>query len=111
MGWAVHLQSKAKLELMKLPYMGQPCCDCPFRKDCPKGWLGSKRMQNIIESTSFVCHKTKDKRRKQCAGHMLFHGSKNVFVSLANVLNVKLKIYGKNLIFENEKEAKAHHEQ
>lgn len=58
-----------------------PCDSCPFRKDHPyaEGWLGKKRMTEIIEETvmgdgTFQCHKTyqvaKDKKRL-CAGKLI----------------------------------------
>lgn len=41
----------------------RPCAHCPFRTDCPSGWLGFDRAQEIAESIidrqqSFPCHET-----------------------------------------------------
>ncbi len=91
----------------KLPYMNAPCADCPFRKDSLDGWLGEKRMTGILQSDSFVCHKTTHKEmddRRQCAGHMIIKGDNNHFVRLANRLRIPLDLRGKDLIFESERD-------
>lgn len=96
----------------KLPYMSAPCADCPFRKDNPRGWLGTKRMTGILKADSFVCHKTTQKGpegRRQCAGHMIIKGDSNRFVRLANRLIIPLDLRGRDLIFENEKDCIKHH--
>lgn len=41
----------------------KPCAKCPFRTDCPKGWLGKRRAQQIASSIveqqgTFACHET-----------------------------------------------------
>lgn len=42
--------------------MKSPCKNCPFRTDCPKGWLGRRRAAQIAGSLergeSFHCHET-----------------------------------------------------
>jgi len=96
----------------KLPYMNAPCADCPFRKDSPQGWLGAKRMTDILQSDSFVCHKTTQNEmedRRQCAGHMIIKGDSNGFVRLANRLRIPLHLRGQDLIFEKEKDCIKHH--
>lgn len=41
-----------------------PCKNCPFRTDCPQGWLGTRRaaqIANALESDQFFpCHETTD---------------------------------------------------
>lgn len=38
--------------------MTSPCSQCPFRKDCPPGWLGKARAIEIADGGEFPCHKT-----------------------------------------------------
>lgn len=102
---------------MKLPIMKSPCLNCPFRKDIEKGWLGSDRMTEILESDTFVCHKTtgkdiedsENKHRKQCAGFMLIQGERSQAVRIAKVLKIDLELKGKELIFESKKDCIKHH--
>lgn len=91
---------------IKLPYVKKPCKDCPFRKDCLRGWLSRSRMDEILESDTFVCHKNTD---LQCAGHMLIKGNANAFVRLANRLGFKMRLRGRELVFDTEREAIEHH--
>lgn len=91
---------------MKLPNVRKPCRDCPFRKDCLKGWLGASRMHQILSEPSFVCHKN---TALQCAGHMLMKGIENAFVKLAGQLQLKTGLRGKHLVFENESDCVDHH--
>jgi len=91
---------------MKLPNVKKPCKDCPFRKDSLKGWLGKERMQNILMSESFVCHK---KIELQCAGHMLIKNDENVFVQLANRLHLETGLTGHELVFNSKDECINHH--
>jgi len=91
---------------MKLPNVKKPCKDCPFRKDSLKGWLGKERMQDILMSDSFVCHK---KIELQCAGHMLIKNDENIFVQLANRLHLETGLTGRELVFNNKDECINHH--
>lgn len=90
----------------------RPCGNCPFRTDCPRGWLGRDRMTEIIESESFTCHKTgwDGVRTKQCAGHMLLTGMDNAYARMARVLQLDLELTGRELVFKTEEEAMSHHE-
>lgn len=41
----------------------RPCKLCPYRKDCPPGWLGQDRAQELADGVimgdqSFPCHET-----------------------------------------------------
>lgn len=70
----------------------KPCDGCPFRTDCPKGWLGEERAAEIAHSiiddeTTFPCHKTTEPndegklagaiRSQSCAGSMILsHNTK-----------------------------------
>lgn len=61
---------------MTSPFMARPCADCPFRRvgaiDLRPG-----RVEQIVRDlladdwSSFVCHETLHKKRKQCAGSMV----------------------------------------
>ena len=97
--------------MKRLPNMKTPCANCPFRKDCPKGWLGEKRMEEIIEAKTFVCHKTtgKGKQRMQCAGHMLLKREGNQFYAMATRMRLPLQLYGAELVFEKPEECIEHH--
>ena len=89
-----------------LPHKVKPCGNCPFTKNCMKGWLGEKRMTEIIKSDSFVCHKN---TKLQCAGHMLLLGNDNVFVRTANNLAIELNLQGRELVFDDAHECITHH--
>lgn len=95
----------------KIPALTSPCKDCPFRIDCTKGWLGEKRMTEIIESESFTCHKTTNYKdgRKQCAGFMLIKDGKSAFEQLAKTLKEELNLSGRELIFDTEQDCINHH--
>jgi len=92
--------------MTKMPHMNKPCKDCPFRTDCMKGWLMRERIEQILGDDSFVCHKN---TKMQCAGHMLIKGQDNIYVCLAGRLKIKLKLRGKELIFQTEKACIDHH--
>lgn len=97
---------------MKLPCMLKPCSNCPFRKDTTKGWLGEKRMTDILDSESFTCHKTTTDNildRKQCAGFMLIKDGKSAFELLANKLDNGINLLGRDLVFDTEKDCIQHH--
>lgn len=92
--------------------MPAPCPNCPFRKDCLKGWLGAERMAEIIASDSFVCHKTSRQRivsRRQCAGHMLLLGARNAFVRMSTHMRLLLRLSGRSLVFDTEDDCIRHH--
>ncbi len=72
-----------------------------------EGWLGEERMEEILGSQSFTCHKTN--KGLQCAGHMIIKGGNNAFVALANRMNIQLDLSGQELIFQNEADLIAHH--
>jgi hypothetical protein len=94
------------MNMCKLPNMTAPCKDCPFRKDSLQGWLGEKRMREILAADSFVCHK---KNELQCAGHMLIKGRENGFVQLAQRLRIPLVLTGAELVFESQDACVEHH--
>lgn len=91
---------------MNLPHVKKPCADCPFRKDTLKGWLGEKRVSEILDRDTFVCHK---KTHLQCAGHMLINGPDNQFVRMANILGYELDLSGQELVFDSRKDCIEHH--
>jgi len=100
--------------MLKVPeetYCSTPCGNCPWRKDSLKGWLGYERAKELLQSSGFVCHKTKHlgKRKRQCAGHMLLLGDQNSFVSTARALNLDLDIQGRHLVFDTVEQAIEHH--
>lgn len=91
---------------MRLSNCKHPCLSCPFRKDSLNSWLGEERMTEIIESTSFVCHKDNS---LQCAGHMILNKDSNEFVKLAKAMNIKTGLKGHKLIFNSKDECINHH--
>lgn len=96
----------------KLPIIQTPCKDYPFRKDSLKGWLGKERMTEILESDSFVCHKTTQstlEERKQCSGFMIIQKDRSTAVRISKVLKIYLKLKGQDLIFENKQDCIKHH--
>lgn len=93
---------------MRLPYVKQPCKDCPFRKDSKKGWLGEDRMTEIIKAESFVCHKNNE---LQCAGHMILNQDTNMFVGLASRLGLALELGEKDLVFDSKQDCINHHKE
>ena len=92
---------------MHLPHRNRPCANCPYRKDCRKGWLGARRAREISSSGSFLCHKNTS---LQCAGSMLLNGSDNDFVRLAGRMNIKLKLSGRELVFSSREDMIKHHD-
>ncbi len=90
-----------------LPNMKAPRQDCPFRKDTLKGWLGAKRMSEILAADSLVCHKKTD---KQCAGHMLINGQRNAFFRVATRLRLPLNLGGANKVFASTAACIGYHE-
>ena len=74
--------------------------------------LGKERMKEIVESDSFVCHKTSSdpNNSKQCAGHLLLLKEKNAYYRLAKLLKIDLNLKGKELVFDTEKDCVLHHE-
>lgn len=97
--------------MAKLPHIIKPCRDCPFRKDTLKGWLGERRMREIVHADSFACHKTLGDQatRMQCAGHMLVKGDSNTFVQLASRLDIPLELSGDELVFDTTGACIQHH--
>lgn len=87
---------------MRFPHQIKPCNNCPFRKDCLSGWLGEKRIKALLTSTSFNCHTTSGRPKKnslRCAGHMLLLKEKNLYFLQAKVMNIDLGLQGKELVF------------
>lgn len=96
---------------MKLPAITKPCKECPFTKTCSKGWLGEKRVIEILDSESFTCHKTNEHNggRKQCAGFMIIKEGNSAFEKLAKALKHELILTGKELVFDSEQDMIEHH--
>lgn len=100
---------------MNLPNMKSPCADCPLRKDSMPGWLGKKRITEILKDKIFVCHKTVDyengdlEQRKQCAGHLHLKQEQNEFYALANSMGADLGLKNRELVFDNEQDCINHH--
>lgn len=94
----------------KIPCRKRPCKNCPFRKTSQKGWLGRERMEDILNSDmGFVCHETLDTGREQCAGFMLIKNGRSLFELTAKLYNIDLNLSGRELVFDTEEEAIAHH--
>jgi len=94
------------MKKINLPNVKKPCKDCPFRKDSMKGWLGTDRMTEILDSDTFVCHKKMD---LQCAGHMLLLKKENIFYRMAQAMKIDLGLSGEELVFDNKKDCINHH--
>ena len=94
-----------------IPYQKKPCKNCPFRKDCLAGWLGSVRIVEILESDSFVCHKTTggEKTLLQCAGFMIIKGFNSSFVRVAYVKGISLELTGSEIVFDSSEDCVKHH--
>ena len=95
----------AKMSI-SLPHVKSPCSNCPFRKDTLKGWLGERRMTEILSEQSFVCHK---KKHLQCAGHMLIKGNENIFVRTAKQMDIELTLSGREKVFDTQEQCIKHH--
>lgn len=103
--------------MSKLPIIKTPCNNCPFRTDSLKGWLGENRMIEILQSDSFVCHKTtkkdiqneENRHRKQCAGFMIIQKENSQAVRIAKVLKLDLELKGQKLIFDKKEDCIKHH--
>jgi len=85
-------------------YMKSPCGQCPFRKDCLKGWLGEERAEQILYSESFTCHKNP---LRQCSGAMQL-GPFNTFAQIGLRLG-QVELKGADKLFESETEMINHH--
>jgi hypothetical protein len=52
-----------------------PCSNCPFRTDCPPGWLGERRAggiaENLDQGNTHQCHKTGRANAQCCAGSLI----------------------------------------
>lgn len=90
----------------EVPCQTAPCKSCPFRKDCLKGWLGGSRMREILNASTFVCHKDNG---LQCAGHMIIKGQDNEFVRMADRFKIKLGLVGTDGVFDTEDDCIMHH--
>lgn len=93
---------------MNLPCTKKPCLDCPFRKDTERGWL-KLRIDKILESESFTCHKTEDPNRLQCAGHLILKKEENVFYRTAKRMGISIELKGHELIFDTKESCAKHH--
>jgi hypothetical protein len=86
------------------------CSNCPFRKNAPAGWLGSKRMTEILEGVFFTCHKTIEAAlgeratNKPCGGHVALGQN-----SLLRRLGATVKEADLDKLFENDRECIEHH--
>lgn len=101
------------------------CNQCPFRRDSMEGWLGEKRITEIIDETVkgngyFVCHKTlhldKDEQ-KLCAGKLILEGKVNAYGNSSTRVGMAFglvprkydQIEGAELVFESAEECIQHH--
>ncbi|AYQ57033.1 hypothetical protein MS2017_1343 [Bathymodiolus thermophilus thioautotrophic gill symbiont] len=92
-------------------YTRKVCGNCPFRKDSPKGWLGSDRMSEILNSEIFHCHKTtsatlgKNKTNQICAGHLALSDR-----SFAKRIGYTAREADLKLLFKTQNNCIKHHE-
>jgi len=92
---------------MNLPCMKTPCGNCPFRQDTMQGWLGEKRITEILQATTFVCHKN---TKMQCAGFMLMQKEESEFYRAATrMFPDSFKLQGQELIFKSKEDCVNHH--
>lgn len=62
------------------------CENCPFSKKCVKGWLGKKRIHEILENIlykglTFTCHKTLSKKprdQSHCFGAIVMVNNEKI---------------------------------
>jgi hypothetical protein len=69
-------------------------------------------MAEILESESFVCHKTiggDEGDLKQCAGYMHLAGDRSLFVRITKATGYKLNLVNRGLIFDNPEDCIKHH--
>lgn len=85
-------------------YMKSPCGQCPFRKDCLKGWLGAERAEEIANETSFVCHKD---HSRQCSGSMQLNPM-NTFAQIGERMGL-VELKGREKIFDTKQDMINHH--
>ncbi len=107
----------------------KPCKTCPFRKDCPKKWLGKERASEVanyaFEDKTFSCHKTTGvetgtekpiQEHSQCAGAMLLL-EKEQGIDSNMMFRLATHIFGFNpdslqgyeLVFDTREEMIKHH--
>lgn len=99
-----------------------PCPDCPFTRDCLRGWLGEKRMRQIMESLSddhqlFPCHLTTRRAKENwsaCAGALIFqerHNSRAVTTRIAMAFKSfdPRQLRGRGRVFRTALAAIKHH--
>ena len=67
------------------------------------------RAEEIANANAFVCHKTLNSERKQCAGHMLMMGDQNEFSRLASHLGLDTGLHGRELLHDSVESFIAHH--
>ena len=107
------------------PYVQHPCELCPFKKDCPPGWLGRSRAEELAESARkrvFTCHLTdrptrnveKKKKIKHCAGAALTLLNEDIMNNHMRAAIYYLRydfsqIKGRNLAFDTLEEFVNHH--
>lgn len=53
-----------------------PCAECPFKNQILPGWLGGETVDDTVSAAlseqPFLCHLTRGKSNKECAGRLLF---------------------------------------
>ena len=96
---------------MEQTYCQKPCANCPFKKESLKGWLGEKRMQQIVDADSFVCHKD---NTRQCAGHLIVNkkdkdNSDSMFLRVAKSFGIELDLKNEDSIFDTKQQVVNHH--
>ena len=95
-----------KMRLKDIPCQIKPCKNCPFRKDCLKGWLGEDRAEEICKAESFSCHKDNS---LQCAGHLLLMRENNLFYRFILFFGIEPGFKGADIVFDTHEEMIKHH--
>lgn len=112
--------------------LSKPCPDCPFRRDCLRGWLGAPRAEEIADALlgrpgkSFACHQTtqfdeegehrQHEAEQQCVGAMILvekTGAANQMLQVAERLGVRdpgrISEASRPLVFDTRAEFIEHH--
>lgn len=86
------------------------CSNCPFSPKCLKGWLGIRRIEEILHEDSFICHKTEGtEAHLQCSGHMELVKEGNLFYRLAVALGHQIKLELSGEVFKSKEDCIEHH--
>lgn len=75
-----------------------PCQNCPFLKRSSKHLLNDNEARKVNALPSFAC---KNHYRSECAGHMLMHRHKNIYMNISRRLGFTIILTGQDQIFSS----------